>query len=68
MANQEKVIKGLQDAIRHAKGEGVGTRVTHYGNDAIEDSCGCVFCDIGLKRMSGLHHTARGDFPCTAKQ
>lgn len=72
-----KIIEGLKDAIRFAKGDHTGARVTHYetasGAVKIEDSCGCIWCDVGNKPIrhnppgDNYHVTARGRFPCTRK-
>lgn len=76
-----KIIDGLKSAIRYAKGDTKGTRSTYYfkdrGSVTVEDSCGCVFCDLGLETSTRVkdafsssaslevfHETTHGDMPC----
>lgn len=45
------------------------------GKEIVEDSCGCVWCDMDLTptpmiapngfHMGDVHVTKRGNFPCT---
>lgn len=58
--------------------EKCGASVNHYGRcqcqQGIDDSCGCIFCDLGLDpdvEIDGVkfHHvTRRGNILCERKQ
>lgn len=55
LTSREKIVQGLKEAVRHARGEEVGARVTIV---TVEESKGCVHCDIGLMPLT-LHHGRR---------
>lgn len=61
-----KIVEGMKRAVRFAKGDTAGARVTNYPK--VEDGCGCIWCDVGNKHKAGYHETARGSFRCTRQK
>ena len=55
-----KILKGAQEALRVAQGD-----LATIAKIRVTPSCGCVFCDVGLEPVEGVHVDARVSIPCT---